>query len=68
MNDDLNDQVRVCVDCGIEYVWSAGEQEHWRQRNLVPPKRCKPCRTRRRVEIERSGGHDAPRNPRERTG
>ena len=34
-----------CVDCLVEFVWTAGEQAFYRQKDLQnPPKRCKLCK------------------------
>jgi CxxC-x17-CxxC domain-containing protein len=39
------DRTLTCVQCGAEFVFSAGEQEFYRQRGLASePKRCAPCR------------------------
>ncbi len=50
-------KVLRCVECGDEFVWTAGEQEFYSRNNLRnQPKRCKPCRARRQQE------RYAPRN------
>lgn len=34
-----------CIDCGKDFVWTAGEQQFFRDKNLQnPPKRCKECK------------------------
>ncbi len=34
-----------CIDCGQDFVWTAGEQQFFRDKNLKnPPKRCKSCK------------------------
>jgi CxxC-x17-CxxC domain-containing protein len=34
-----------CVDCGEEFVWTAGEQLFFHDKGLKnEPKRCKPCK------------------------
>ena len=34
-----------CIDCSEEFVWSAGEQAFFRDKQLEnPPKRCKECK------------------------
>jgi CxxC-x17-CxxC domain-containing protein len=41
----------VCVDCGRQFMWDAGEQAWFEDKHLMnPPKRCKGCRDRRRDE------------------
>jgi len=35
----------ICIDCAKEFVWTAGEQEFYRDKQLQnPPKRCKSCK------------------------
>ena len=48
----------VCVECGVEFNWSAGDQNFYAERGLTPPKRCKPCRAAKKKRIERQ--HGAP--------
>lgn len=39
----------VCVQCGAEFTFTAGEQEFFDQKGFVEkPKRCKACRAQRR--------------------
>ena len=34
-----------CIDCFEEFIWTAGEQDFYQQKNLLnPPKRCKNCK------------------------
>jgi CxxC-x17-CxxC domain-containing protein len=47
------DQVFTCTDCGIDFVFSASEQEFFAQKGFTSaPKRCSSCRAQRRA----SGG------------
>jgi CxxC-x17-CxxC domain-containing protein len=47
------DQVFTCADCGIDFVFSASEQEFFAQKGFTSaPKRCPSCRAQRRA----SGG------------
>jgi CxxC-x17-CxxC domain-containing protein len=47
------DQVLTCTDCGIDFVFSASEQEFFAQKGFTSaPKRCSSCRAQRRA----SGG------------
>ncbi len=35
----------LCIDCDTDFVWTAGEQTFFRDKNLLnPPKRCKDCK------------------------
>lgn len=40
----------TCIDCGKEFVISAGEQKFYESHNLALPKRCKDCRKKRKDE------------------
>lgn len=41
----FEDKILVCKECGNEFVFSAGEQEFYAERQLQnEPKRCKACR------------------------
>ncbi len=45
------DKWLVCVECGREFLWDAGEQAWYQSKGLVnPPRRCKACREKRREE------------------
>lgn len=42
---EFDDKELNCIDCGADFVWSAGEQAFFRDKNLInPPKRCKACK------------------------
>ena len=44
------DQVLTCADCGIDFVFSASEQEFFAQKGFTSaPKRCPSCRAQRRA-------------------
>lgn len=44
------DQVLTCADCGIDFVFSASEQEFFAQKGFTSaPKRCASCRAQRRA-------------------
>lgn len=43
------DRTLVCKDCGKEFIFTAGEQEFYREKGFVnEPKRCKVCRDQRK--------------------
>ena len=53
------DKTLVCIDCHQTFVWSAGEQLFYADKNFKnEPKRCKACKGKRNT---RAGG-----GPRER--
>ena len=39
--EDLN---ITCIDCGIDFLFTVGEQIYFERNNLYLPKRCKTCR------------------------
>ncbi|MDD6264130.1 MAG: zinc-ribbon domain-containing protein [bacterium] len=47
---EFEDKTLVCQDCGNEFVFTAGEQEFYKEKGLDnEPKRCKECRNRRKA-------------------
>ncbi len=45
---DYEDKTLVCVECHQPFVWTAGEQRFYAERNFQnSPKRCKTCKTKR---------------------
>lgn len=41
----FDDRIIKCVDCGEDFVWTAGEQTFFHDKGLQnEPKRCKPCK------------------------
>jgi CxxC-x17-CxxC domain-containing protein len=46
-----------CVDCGEDFVFTAGEQDFYRQKGLTnAPTRCKRCRDARKANRGEGGG------------
>lgn len=39
-----------CKDCGAGFVFKAGEQKFYEERQLFPPKRCPMCRLKRKEQ------------------
>src|SRR4026208_2109487 len=45
---EFQDKLLNCVDCGTEFVWTAGEQLFFADKNFKKePKRCKSCKAKR---------------------
>ena len=45
---EFHDKVLKCVDCGAEFVFTAGEQMFFADKGFKnEPKRCKNCKSRR---------------------
>jgi len=53
---DFQDRVLKCVDCSADFVFTAGEQQFYHEKDFKnEPKRCKTCKTRRQSGSERGG-------------
>lgn len=50
---DFEDKIIICLGCGREFVFTAGEQQFYSNKELVPPKRCKDCRQKRKESVDR---------------
>lgn len=37
-------EILQCQDCNKQFEFTSGEQTFYTEKNLTPPKRCKPCR------------------------
>ncbi|HYH84376.1 MAG TPA: zinc-ribbon domain containing protein [Pyrinomonadaceae bacterium] len=45
MEIEFQDRSILCVDCGQDFIWTAGEQLFFHDKGLRnEPKRCKPCK------------------------
>jgi len=53
---EYRDKVLKCVECGAEFVFTAGEQAFFADKGFKnEPKRCKPCKSKR-GQVSNSGG------------
>jgi CxxC-x17-CxxC domain-containing protein len=49
---DYSDKVVKCMDCGAEFVFTAGEQIFFADKGFKnEPKRCKPCKAKRNQRL-----------------
>jgi CxxC-x17-CxxC domain-containing protein len=56
------DQVLTCTDCGVDFVFSASEQEFFAQKGFSSaPKRCSSCRAQRRASGNGGGSYASSR-------
>ena len=63
MNDG-DDQRIKCVDCGEEFLFTAGEQAFYASKGLTnAPTRCKPCRELRKQQPGGGRGRAGPGVP-----
>jgi CxxC-x17-CxxC domain-containing protein len=45
---EFQDRVLKCADCGAEFIFTAGEQHFFHDKNFRnEPKRCKACKSKR---------------------
>src|SRR5437764_15196199 len=65
--DTSEDQHLTCVDCGEEFLFTAGEQAFYRDHGLThAPNRCKRCREARKSQRPTGGGSSHERGSHER--
>ncbi len=53
MSQKFHDKEVTCKDCGNPFTITSGEQEFFASRDMVNPKRCKPCRRAKKAQQER---------------
>jgi len=58
----LENIVITCSDCGLEFVFSVGEQQYYSSKSLSTPKRCPQCRKIRRESIVPDNGEGGDTN------
>lgn len=52
---EFQDRTLQCVDCGAEFVWTAGEQSFFADKNFKnEPKRCRACKAKRSERVAAS--------------
>ena len=57
---DFVDRILVCADCGGEFIFTAGEQLFFFDKQFKnDPKRCKPCKGRRSGAVAAPGAGPA---------
>ncbi|NJL05146.1 MAG: cytochrome C551 [Chloroflexaceae bacterium] len=65
----FEDRTLICRDCGVEFIFTAGEQEFYAQKGFLnDPVRCPECRKARKQAQPRSSGERGGRGQRSRTG
>ena len=53
--NNFENKVLVCIDCQQTFNFEAGEQTFYLSKGLAEPKRCKPCRDKRRATLVKGG-------------
>jgi CxxC-x17-CxxC domain-containing protein len=52
---EFTDRVLKCIDCGAEFIFTAGEQLFFHDKQFTnDPKRCKQCKAKRATGIGRA--------------
>ncbi|TMC49367.1 MAG: zinc-binding protein [Chloroflexi bacterium] len=52
------DQTLKCRECGVDFIWTAGEQDFYASRGLSnAPSRCPSCRAARKATNGGGGGY-----------
>ncbi len=47
---EFQDKTITCVDCGQDFVFTAGEQAFYQEKGFTnEPKRCKACREKKKA-------------------
>jgi hypothetical protein len=54
----MPDKELTCADCHETFVFTEGEQEFYASKDFTPPKRCKPCREKRKAKRQHQGSRD----------
>ena len=45
----MNETIK-CIECGEDFAFTEGEQKYYEEKGFLPPKRCKKCRDKRKLE------------------
>ena len=56
MNYEFENREVACLDCGVQFAFSAEDQEFFAQKGYSEPKRCPACREARKANSSRGGG------------
>lgn len=49
--EKLEDEIKICIDCGGRFLFTAGEKLFYRSKKLTPTLRCPDCRKSRRQKL-----------------
>jgi CxxC-x17-CxxC domain-containing protein len=54
---EFQDKVLKCIDCGADFIFTAGEQLFFHDKQFKnEPKRCKPCKAKRASTLSAPSG------------
>ena len=51
----MSDEVINCADCRTDFTFTENEAKFFTEKGLTKPRRCVPCRRKRRAEKEAAG-------------
>ena len=51
------DKTLNCVDCGIDFVFTANDQQFYADRQFSEPRRCPACRAAKKAARGEGGGY-----------
>lgn len=55
----MQDKTIVCKDCGKEFVFTVGEQEFYKEKEIPnEPVRCKECREKRKANFNKNNNNN----------
>ena len=55
---EFQDKVLTCIDCGAQFMFTAGEQLFFYDKQFKnEPKRCKSCKSKRVAVLNANPGH-----------
>jgi CxxC-x17-CxxC domain-containing protein len=57
----MADKALTCADCGMEFAFSASEQQFYADRQFSEPRRCPSCRATRKLSRGGFGGSQSGR-------
>jgi hypothetical protein len=57
---DYVDQEKMCRDCPEKFVFTAGEQAFFAEKQFNPPTRCPSCRAKRKAAAAGQGFNPSP--------
>jgi CxxC-x17-CxxC domain-containing protein len=60
---DFQDRTLRCGDCGDDFVWTAGEQAFYAEKQFTnEPKRCRACKAKRGPRTKRGSPPESGRS------
>lgn len=56
----MGTQYLTCIDCKADFEFTERDQEFYADRGYSTPKRCKPCREKKKAKFEERDRNSAP--------